>query len=612
MTTPRDTSVDPALLLSVVLACCAPTLLAYNRPPSTSALNQCLAFALWGGVAAMYFTPIVAPRKFWAQLGPLLGAIGVMAAAVLSSWGFGALPPSLTLQALGMLAGSALLVISGGSAARGPNATKAFGAFALGLLVAGVANSAVAAVQIFAPEWADGNWIARSTEGRAIGNLRQANHLSSLLLWSLMAAVALHELRWLPRIALWALSVPIVWALELTGSRTGAASLLLLLGWGLLDRRLSRAARWWLASTPLLYAFIYASMTAFMGVSQKLTASAASTGRTIASGTWAAGNPNSRPNIWQNTIDLVAGQPWTGVGFGEFNLAWTLSSFPSRANIFFDNCHNLLLQLAVELGLPRAILVIALLVLALLQGLKRARNARGSAGLVASTGMLLVVMLMLHSMLEFPLWSAYFLMPAALAWGFVLCTPDETPEPVTPSPATRSLANALTAYWGLAAGVVMSLLGAWAMLDYFKVTQTFNRAYTEAETIAIIERGQHSPVYAHYVDYAAAVTGKNSQASIALGFSRAAHHLIDPQLMMAWSTYLAANGQVDQARWMAQRLREFRSPETQTFFAPCRDATSTAFQCQWPASTHSWREFGTPVTSGGINAPAVAGPASSR
>ena len=56
---------------------------------------------------------------------------------------------------------------------------------------------------------------------------------------------------------------------------------------------------------------------------------------------------------------MIAQQPWTGVGFGEFNFAWTLTPFPDRPMAFFDHTHNLPLQLAVELGLPLAALVLA-------------------------------------------------------------------------------------------------------------------------------------------------------------------------------------------------------------------------------------------------------------
>ena len=81
---------------------------------------------------------------------------------------------------------------------------------------------------------------------------------------------------------------------------------------------------------------------------------------------------SSRFGIWANTLALIRQQPWSGVGFGEFNLAWTLTPFPGRPVAFFDHTHNLPLQLAVELGLPLAAAVMALLLWALVRGLRRA------------------------------------------------------------------------------------------------------------------------------------------------------------------------------------------------------------------------------------------------
>lgn len=36
----------------------------------------------------------------------------------------------------------------------------------------------------------------------------------------------------------------------------------------------------------------------------------------VSSGRWA---------IWANTLELIAQQPWSGVGVGHFNIAWTLT-----------------------------------------------------------------------------------------------------------------------------------------------------------------------------------------------------------------------------------------------------------------------------------------------
>ena len=66
---------------------------------------------------------------------------------------------------------------------------------------------------------------------------------------------------------------------------------------------------------------------------------------------------------------------------------------------------------------------------------------------------------------------------------------------------------------------------------------------------------------------------------------------IDTRLMIAWARHLAATGEVDRARWLAQRLREFRNPDAQPFFAPCEGGASVEFQCQPPETAHDWREF---------------------
>jgi len=63
--------------------------------------------------------------------------------------------------------------------------------------------------------------------------------------------------------------------------------------------------------------------------------------------------------------------------------------------------------------------------------------------------------------------------------------------------------------------------------------------------------------------------------------------------MIAWAQALAAQGQLDKARWLAARVREFRNPGADEFFAPCRLATpaAEAFQCQAPRRAVPWREF---------------------
>ncbi len=600
-------------LPAALLAATVPTVLAYNQPPSATLLNQCLAVALWGGVA------IALPAGRWVRSAwPLLAALALLAYAALASWLFGALPMSLALLALGLLAGAGLMVVTGASAAQAgggvaaPSGPSAFAALAAGLLAAGVLGAAVALVQVFAPGATDGQWIAHSgLAGRAVGNLRQPNHLGSLLLWALVAAVALHELRRLPRAALWALAALLVWAVELTASRTGAVGLGLLLLWALVDRRLSPGARWLLAATPLLYAVAYGAMAWYGDISQQALGAGA---RLLAEGAVAGAttgidSPNSRLNIWRNTLALIAAYPM-GVGFGEFNFAWTLTAFAHRPTAFFDHTHNLLLHLAVELGLPGAAAVCGLLGLALWQGGQRARRASGDGGVVARAGGVLVLITLLHSLVEYPLWYAYFLLPTALAWGFVLGTPvgantrantntaanaDATPNATaaTSDPAGLPPARPARPGWGMAAGALMALGGALAVLDYQRVVVIYAPTAQSGPLAERIIAGQHSPLFAHHADYAAATSNAPAD-SVALGLARAPHSLLDTRLMMGWASHLAVSGrpaQLDQARWLAQRLREFDNRDADAFFARCAGAATAAFQCQPPLAVHTWREF---------------------
>jgi len=573
--------VDPLLWLAGMVAAVLPALLAFNLPPSATLLNQCVAVAVWGGWVMMV-APSGGLRAVWAPLA----AAGLVAAAALVSTVFGALPASLAWSALGLLSGAGLLLVAGADAARRRTGPDVAAAFFFGLLVAGVLSVLVALVQVFAPQAADGLWIAASgLPGRAVGNLRQPNHLCSLLLWAIVAAAALRELRGWPVAVLAALCAALVFAVELSASRTGAVGLGLLLLWGTLDRRLSSGTRWCLVATPLLYGLAYAAMAGFGAWSQTAFGAEA---RLEGGGIGEGGSPNSRLNIWRNAWSLVMADPLRGVGFGEFNFAWSLTAFPGRPTAFFDHTHNLPLQLAVELGLPLTALVLALLAWGLWQTWARTASIVGAEGLAGRAAGMLVLIAALHSWVEYPLWYAYFLLPTAYAWGLALGgAPGQSASPAGLPWRGEHPAAGLV---GLAAGLLMAAAGVLAVLDYRQVVVIYAPTDDARPLAERIMRGQRSVLFAHHADYAAA-TNDSPAAAKALGFARAPHSLLDTRLMVAWAQHLAATGQVDQARWLAARVREFRNPDAKAFLAACDAGGRSAFQCQAPEREHGWREF---------------------
>ena len=568
----------PLLALAAAAAAAGPSLLAFNVSPSPTFLNQALALALWGAFVALLALATDSERPARRALQdtalPLL-ALALVMASVLWSWLPGALPMGLALSALGLLLGTALLLLSGASARASPRAVPLFALFCAGWVVAGVLNAAIGALQVFAPDVPDGHWIARSgLAGRAVGNLRQPNHLSSLLLWSAIAIVPLLELGRLRRGLGQGLFVLMCSAVVLTASRTGVIGVGLLALWGLFDRRLSAPTRVLLLLSPLFYALAWLGLAAWAEASRHAFGGETRLAEADLSG--------SRFGIWSNTLDLIRQQPWTGVGFGEFNLAWTLTPFPGRPVAFFDHTHNLPLQLAVELGLPLAALVLALLLAGLWRAWRLAqREADGPTSVTQRSAWMMLLLIALHSQLEYPLWYAYFLLPTAWLFGYGLGRPAA-------GSATATGPRAL-----FIGGVLLVIGSVLAVADYARVVRIFAPPRGGSTLEQRIADGERSWFFAHHAAYAAATVDDGIAASD-IAFRLAPHYLMDTRLMIAWSRALARAGELDKARHLVQRLREFRNPQADEFFDGCdapSAASAPAFQCQPAPQPLPWRDY---------------------
>jgi O-antigen ligase len=575
-----------ALALAIAAAA-APSLLAYNVSPSPTFLNQALALGLWGAWVFVGAAP-----TSWRGPAPLQAALGLVALAAAWSWLAGALPASLALSAIGALAAAAVLAAGGAGRRSSAARLDLFALFCWAWLVAGLLNVGVAGVQVFLPDLPDGDWIAHSGfPGRAVGNLRQPNHLSSLLLWSCIAVVALFELGRLGRRAAALAGAALVFAVVLTASRTGLVSVLLLALWGLVDRRLSRPARTLLLAAPLLYALSWLAMAQWAALSQHAFGGSQRLAESDIS--------SSRFAIWRDTWALIRMHPWAGVGFGEFNFAWTLTPFPQRPVAFFDHTHNLLLQLAVELGLPLAGVVMALLLWALWRAARQAWTTQADDGTARRAALMMVLMIGLHSLLEYPLWYSYFLLPAAWAFGFAL----QCPAPASAAPGTG-----VRAAPGMVLAALAVVLGAaFSVVDYARVAVIFSSSPDAPPLEQRIADGQRSVFFAHHADYAEVTSGVAVRDPVH-AFDRAAHYLLDTRFMIAWARSLAERGELDAARTLAARLREFHNADAREFFEPCAPAASAAsaahgtvapspasaaqaFQCERPAHAPGWQSF---------------------
>jgi len=128
-----------------------------------------------------------------------------------------------------------------------------------------------------------------------------------------------------------------------------------------------------------------------------------------------AGSKSDRLAIWSEAWQMFLQAPLLGVGFGEFT--WNHFHLSEQApeivrGALYNHCHNIVLQVLAELGLPAVMLLVGGVVL-WLRRLVKADDFTAEKWWVLA----LLSVLAIHSMLEYPLWYAYFLGIAAILLG---------------------------------------------------------------------------------------------------------------------------------------------------------------------------------------------------
>lgn len=567
-----------AFLPLALLAVALPFLIAGSAPPTSTYFNQALAFGgcgLWLMVWAMGTRPGAAGSSAATRWLLGVGVLLLLATALSSApWG-------QRLAPLGcLLLGGALMHAVARSCRDGHGSDWTL-PLMCALLTAGLLSVVIGAVQVFAPELADGRWVAfATTPGRAIGNMRQPNQLSTLLLWAAAAAVwlSLRERRSIVQLAL--VLAALVFGVAMTASRTGLVGVVLLALWGLLDRRLPAPVRGLLLAMVPFYALCWVGLEQWLASHGVMFYGDDQLKKTLHGDA-----SSSRGRIWANTWALVQAHPWTGVGVGAFNFVWSMTPFPGRPVAFFDHSHNLPLQLAVESGLPLAGAVLAGVAWAGWRARRALVDADEDRARDARTALFMLVMVGVHSLLEYPLWYVYFLLPAMMLAGWLTGSVPASVEPARPPAAAPGWRLRLGPWLWSVTGALALVASVWSTVEYWTVSVIFEPelSFGEAEPLsARIERGRRSVLWGHHADYARATMAKAPE-EVFDAFDRPLHHLADTRLMMAYARALEGRGETARAAHVAARLREFRNPASAEFFSVCdapgSDRRPTPFQC---------------------------------
>lgn len=129
-----------------------------------------------------------------------------------------------------------------------------------------------------------------------------------------------------------------------------------------------------------------------------------------------AGTGSIRFHLWREAALIFAQFPLLGAGFGQFayqHLQLALSLHNPDITGLYNNAHNIVLQLAAEAGLAGVAILLGALGLWFWQSVVR----HAQFTLYHWWGYAVLAVLGIHSMLEYPLWYAYFIGIAAVMLG---------------------------------------------------------------------------------------------------------------------------------------------------------------------------------------------------
>jgi O-antigen ligase len=306
-----------------------------------------------------------------------------------------------------------------------------------GLLAAAVISAMLGMLQYLGLAREMSPWVNQPLKGDAFANLRQRNQfasLTSLGLVALLGWVAARAKAQNMTSRCWALAFALLNVLAAgvacSVSRTGAVQwvlvAMLMAAWGWRsakqDAAFGKGLVWLAFAAPVLVAvwsvvmpWLALQTTGEWGASMILRVTGQAQDYAACGG---------RRVLWANVLALIAQHPWLGWGWGETDYAHFMTGYSSmRFCDMLDNAHDFPLHMALELGVPFALAVMAVIGTWIL---RRAPWREQHPWRVMAW--CLIVVLGLHSLLEYPLWYGPFQMTLGLAIGMLWAVPDATVE----------------------------------------------------------------------------------------------------------------------------------------------------------------------------------------
>lgn len=419
-------------------------------------------------------------------------------------------------------------------------------AIAHGWFLAAVVSAVLGLLQYFGLTQALATWVHTTSLGEAYANLRQRNQFATLtsigllaLLWQVRESGARQGP--LPQSAWW-------WAVLLglgnavSGSRTGLLQWMAILIVYSMAWTVGRRRR--VTTAVAVSAYVAASFA----LPWLLEASTGMRSDGLSGRFREESGCASRTVLWSNVLHLIAQKPWLGWGWGELDYAHFITLYPGeRFCEILDNAHNLPLHLAVELGIPVAVLfcgVCGCLVWRSRPWAETDPTRQMAWGVLAVIG--------LHSMLEYPLWYGPFQLAVVLSLWLLW-------QPALSGREHKGNSTAVPTLSALGA-IVLIAICAYVAWDYWRISQIYmppgqrNLAYRDDT----LDKIRGSWLFRDQVQFAelttTTLTVDNAQAVHTLALHML-HFSPEPRVIEKLIESAVMLGQDDEAMFYLQRFK---------------------------------------------------------
>jgi hypothetical protein len=304
-------------------------------------------------------------------------------------------------------------------------------------------------------------WMAEMPPGgRPFGNVAQPNHLCTICFLGLCNLALLRQRRQVGPTGFWLAAIWLAFGMVMTSSRTGWLQMSFLLAMVAFIGK--RNGVWMPLKGMLLLIGLYALMVWAWPLLNEWTLLAE--GRTREE----ALQGGLRKQHWLTMLDAISREPLWGYGWQQVSVAQVrVADTQPFVGEYIEHSHNLVLDLMVWCGIPVGLTLAGLALWWFASRLQRSRDAAGFWMLACVAG------LALHSMVEYPLEYAYFLIPLGLWIGAI--------DGLQQTPGGIGLGrNALRV-----AGGLLLAFTAWLAVDYLKAEEGYRLLRLESAHIGV-------------------------------------------------------------------------------------------------------------------------------